>query len=70
LIAKPVPYVHYRFPPEIKDKNTLADAIVQFCFPEAELWMDSKALSQKKKNGYDLNCLVLMLVEEKHSPLC
>ncbi len=49
-LGVPKPYISYRFPPaEENKKDNLADAIVQFCFPEAELWIGNKHAEEKKK---------------------
>ena len=46
----PKPYISYRFPPSsAPGKDNLADAIVQFCYPEADLWLNPKMAVEKKK---------------------
>lgn len=53
-LDKPKPFVSYRFPPAQFDtnKDNMANAIVQFCFPEAEQWMDPKFAQKKKEEKY------------------
>jgi len=54
----PKSFVNYRFPPQpqtnnvtgnANDKDNLANTIVQFCFPEAEQWINPKFMQDKKK---------------------
>lgn len=62
-IGVPKPYISYRFPPASESKkDNLADAIVQFCFPEAELWMNSKHAEEKKNAYRNLFIQILILI--------
>jgi len=50
------PFVEYRFPPVLQEnkfkQNDLTNTIVQFCFPEAEDWIKSKLVSEKRSENF------------------
>jgi len=58
------PYVSYRFPPsqvngKENNKDNLANAIMQFCFPEADQWLDSNFAKKKKEEKGETFSFVL-----------
>lgn len=49
IFSESKPSVNYRFPPAAQDAAGMAQAITQFCFPEAEQWTKDPSLVREKR---------------------